>query len=299
MIKNKLLTANYNILQTKYIFEKYNKLTKDWFEKECNKFNGKYYISNQLITTNKKEFYCASANRKNNKIERKPKDHSPENCELLELALNIAQHDVIKDISESIFRIFELTIDGFENTIDTLDLLKEVKRNFNSEPRENGVTALSRDDPTNYRKQKNNLHIKYILTDMFGHHTCRDKKKEYSDLPKYNLKVIRDNMFQLLIDQKFLCHYSGVPMTIENGPRRFSLERLDNNKPHFDIDSKLSNAVWICRIFNAGHRQWSRYRYLEIFLSQIRRPMSDDVRRKAEIEFSKCEKPMKDVVKNK
>lgn len=292
--------ANYHLTQENHVFCRYSKLTRDWFEKESNKHNGRYYISNQLINLNKDDFYRASPNRKNNTIEKKPSEHSPENCEIIELVFNISQYDVIEDISKAISHIFELAIHGFEHGIDTSNLVEDAKRNFASlSCRENGVDAHLIKDRSNYDKQRRDRDLKYILVRMIYHSINRDKTKRRSELIDEDYPTIKNNIFQLLIDQKFICAYSGVSMKIENGSQRFSLERKDNAKPHFGPNGELDNVVWICRIFNGPCLQMSRYRFLEILLSQIRKPMSEDVRKKVELEFSKCEKPIKEVLMSK
>ncbi len=85
-------------------------------------------------------------------------------------------------------------------------------------------------------------------------------------------------------EQHGKCAVSGVPLSINNNHRRFSMDRVDNSKPHFGPQGELDNIRFICRIFNTS-RGWTRALFLEALLVQIRVPLNAEVRAAAVLEL--------------
>ena len=90
-------------------------------------------------------------------------------------------------------------------------------------------------------------------------------------------------------EQQGKCAVSGVPLSIDNNHRRFSMDRVDNSKPHFGPEGELDNIRFICRIFNT-RRGWTRALFLEALLSQIRVPLNAEVRAAAVLELAEIAK---------
>ena len=136
-------------------------------------------------------------------------------------------------------------------------------------PKQNGVTAES--NTPKYKKELCKKHLPCIIGYAINCHYRNDIKKKRM-LPVQDVKKFKKDMQQKVVDlfaaQNGLCHYSGIPMTIENLWSRFSLERLDNTKAHFNPDGTIPDTtVLVCRIFN-GRSQMSRKKLLTYYLSQ-------------------------------
>ena len=83
------------------------------------------------------------------------------------------------------------------------------------------------------------------------------------------------------------CFYSGITMTIRNKWTRFSLERLDNTKAHFNEDGTIPDTtVLICRLFS-GQAQMSRAKVLTYYLHQQLVTRTDAATARAEEEFKR------------
>ena len=81
-------------------------------------------------------------------------------------------------------------------------------------------------------------------------------------------------MFDGIIAQDCCCATSLMPFTIENGPQRFSADRIDDSKGH-----TVDNVKYVCRIFNPGNgKKMSHKLFLYIFLKNRIVPIPDDVR---------------------
>jgi IS5 family transposase len=82
------------------------------------------------------------------------------------------------------------------------------------------------------------------------------------------------------------CYYSHIPLTIKNLYTRFSLERLDNNKAHFNADGTIPDTtVVVCRLFNVA-AQMSRKKLLNYYLNQKLVAVPAEARKRAALEFA-------------
>lgn len=115
-------------------------------------------------------------------------------------------------------------------------------------------------------------------------HITSDIKKKRFKLPKNTTsaqfaKIVYPHAIIQLEKQKGRCAFIGIALTVENIWTRFSLDRIDNNLPHFEQDGTLSNSVFVCRLFN-GPKHLSSEIIHGYFLTQILVRIPDDVREK-------------------
>ncbi len=80
-------------------------------------------------------------------------------------------------------------------------------------------------------------------------------------------KVYKNALIQLE-KQKGRCGLTDIGLTYLPKWNQISLERINNDLPHFAQDANLPNCIFICRMFNVA-RQLSRKMILEYFLVQI------------------------------
>lgn len=114
---------------------------------------------------------------------------------------------------------------------------------------------------------------------MIASHIDNDIKKGrlvMSDSDKKKLKQkVKQPLFDKLISQGAACVYSGAPLSIKNAWNRFSMDRLDESKPHFTIEGDISNIVFICRMLNTSSTGLNRKKLMETVLTQPLVPISD------------------------
>jgi hypothetical protein len=168
--------------------------------------------------------------------------------------------------------------------------------NLGNTPVQNGVIATySRTDHKLYDKQMRTYHLPSILSNSISHHVDGDKKEgrlTNVQVSAFRLWLERNRkqfynsiVSKMTHEQQGKCAVSGVPLSIDNNHRRFSMDRVDNSKPHFGPEGELDNIRFICRIFNTT-RGWTRALFLEALLTQIRVPLNAEVRAAAVLELA-------------
>jgi hypothetical protein len=206
---------------------------------------------------------------------------------------NVQQHgDVIPCIETDYTKVYTKMNEIFTNISDdaaTDAHLNKFTTNFNSTPKQNGVTASRTEDSKLYDRQLQEKHLKKIMAIAIANHYANDIKKNrikpVAD-PKKFKKDLVEKVLALILKQLGKCHYNHIPLTIKNLYTRFSLERLDNNKAHFNADGTITDTtVIVCRLFNVS-AQMSRKKLLTYYLNQKLVAVPAEARKRAALEFS-------------
>jgi hypothetical protein len=140
-----------------------------------------------------------------------------------------------------------------------------------------------------YDRQMRENHLKNIICSAISMHYHADIKfnrmKPVAD-PKKFKKDLVEKVLALILKQLGKCYYSHIPLTIKNLYTRFSMERLDNNKPHFNADGTIPDTtVVVCRLFNVP-AQMSRKKLLNYYLNQKLVAVPAEARKRATLELS-------------
>jgi hypothetical protein len=195
------------------------------------------------------------------------KGHSNWTLDLFEL--NVSQHYAIPCLRQAYTAVYETLNTIFEDGVDTAVDVAKFRANFNSTPTENGVTTGC--GTPEYDRQLLKMHLPHIIGQVIAYHCQSDIKKERMERPpefkKFKAKL-KQKVVDLFTKQHGRCFYSGITMTIHNEWTRFSLERLDNTKAHFNEDGTIPDTtVLICRLFNVT-AQMSRAKVLTYSLHE-------------------------------
>ena len=190
---------------------------------------------------------------------------------------NCSQHDAIPCLFEAWTSLITNML--FDEPVEVrIARVVEFKKNYKQTPQENGVTAPH--STKEYNKQMKELHLPLIISDMVAAHVQGDLRIQL--LPAMSTanrrklkKKVQLPLFNKLIAQAASCKYGNVPLSIKNAWNRFSMERLDNSKPHFTPDGDISNIVFICRMINTRSTGWNRKKLLETVLTQPLVPVTD------------------------
>jgi hypothetical protein len=191
------------------------------------------------------------------------------------------------DVYTKMNEIFTIpTADDVATTVH----LQKFTTNFNSTPKQNGVAANYTEDSKLYKRQMQEKHLRCIIAMAIARHYHTDvfrakRMKPVAD-PKKFKKDLVEKVLALILKQLGKCYYSHIPLTIKNLYTRFSLERLDNNKPHFNADSTIPNTtVVVCRLFNVP-AQMSRKKLLNYYLHQTLVAVPAEARKRGTLELS-------------
>jgi hypothetical protein len=149
-------------------------------------------------------------------------------------------------------------------------------KKWKNSPSENGVVAKCRENKNFYSKQVRDLHLPNVVGHAVSGHIFQDTNIRRNN--PHTAEELKQIYYDLLIEQGFRCATSKMMMTIENGPQRFSFDRIDDSLGHVK-----GNIQVVCRIFNPGNGDYMDFkRFLHIFLNQIAVEVPKDVRTKAE-----------------
>jgi hypothetical protein len=229
-------------------------LPKSFFKLGPNRKNG-IGINNQIINIFEGRKYSQ-------------KTHRSETTELCANFANVQQGEKIPILNWSSF--YENLVDLIENDIDLQieedTMIKIINKNWENAPYENGVTTLPKENPILYRKEVYELHLRRIISIFANRHVESDIKAER--IESSNIKEVKSSLrkyyFELLVKQGFRCATSLMMMTIENGPRRFSFDRINDKLGHIP-----GNVRAVCRIFNPGNGcHMSLNLFMQAFLEQ-------------------------------
>ena len=94
-------------------------------------------------------------------------------------------------------------------------------------------------------------------------------KNRENDMPTERLR-------ECLHECRMRCHTSHLLMEVKSGARKVHMDRIDD-----DIGHIMTNVEFKIHLFS-GRAKLSRKQFLQIFLSQRRVPLSDEVRAKAQ-----------------
>lgn len=262
------------------------------------------------------EFICLSSVadwqvnicRKNN-----DDDHNINNIYLEAAEFNPPQHDVIPCLRTAYKLFVQDAFRGpnYENKKQSVNLYTEHLRealkttrqqfaeNLLQRPNQNGVTASSVNDRKTYDKQMRNLRLQQIITNLVASHVREDIKKgrlSKSKLTGPSSKVkLREykKKCRILVQEALVTNpqdsVSLLPLTIENGPRRFSIDRNNNSQSHFgasvDEEPNLHNVRFCCRVWNTP-RKMTRRKFLQFLLCQQLCELTPVQRTLAQAEFT-------------
>jgi hypothetical protein len=96
---------------------------------------------------------------------------------------------------------------------------------------------------------------------------------------------LKRHILDRILAQEGRCFVSGIPLTIRNGWTRFSLERLDDTRAHFNPDGTLpATSVLVCRLFNVPGTL-NRTKLLTYYLCQKLVPVPCVARARAQQEL--------------
>jgi hypothetical protein len=205
--------------------------------------------------------------------------------------LNTPQYDAVPCKMHAIDDIFKFALAGH---VDTTALCAEMFVNLRSTPAQNGVMGQRMVDQDLYDNQMKTCHLPYIISASISGHVTHDKKSRRLTntqvgasrawLKDNKKRFYKNIVAKMCFGQKVKCAISGVPLSIENNHRRFSMDRIDNSQPHFGPQGELDNIRFVCRVFNTT-RGWSRALFLEALLTQVRVHLNAEVRAATELEL--------------
>jgi hypothetical protein len=205
--------------------------------------------------------YCASINNKD--VANKGREnHRSGDCELICAELNVSQqHEDIKDLKECWRQINE-SVDMAEADPEAAEKAKKeaieaAKMNWanRKNKKANGVTAIHSTDQKAYNKQRNDLDLYTICKIASNTHRKDDIKSNRVMDGKESLTA--EEIYELYIEDP-CCAISKVVQTIKNGPKHFSVDRIDNSKGHIKGNFRL-----VCRMFNSAAGM-TREKFLEM-----------------------------------
>lgn len=228
----------------------FGQFTDGWFWEQWYKQGGRYFVDNNKQIIVSKQALCNickhelniigdfSASINNMNVDNKG-DHLPDECELICSEHNVAQsHKNIKDLKIAWTYIFEQSnID--KNDKKVKEFIEIAKLNWNNQKtkHKNGVVNFT--NKQEYNRMCNDNDLFHICNQMANSHRKNDLMKNREN------NLCASDIYELLLSQP-LCYYSGGLLTIENGPMRFSVERLDNTIGHIK-----TNVVLISRMMNS------------------------------------------------
>ena len=208
---------------------------------------------------------------------------------------NVPQHgDAIPCIETDYTKVYTKMNEMFtsptaDDAATTAARLEKFTTNFKSTPKQNGVTASYTENSKLYDRQMREKHLRRIIGNTIVHNYAGDIKKNrmkpVAD-PKKFKKDLVEKVLALILKQLGKCHYSHIPLTIKNAYTRFSLERLDNSKAHFNADGTIPDTtVVVCRLFNVS-AQMSRKKLLTYYLNQKLVAVPAEARKRAALELA-------------
>lgn len=225
--------------------------------------------------------------RKNNN-----KDHSIENIFFEAAELNPSQSGDTIPCLQTVYMAFvqdafrgpnhstiKQSVEAYaQNLAKSIKTTQEIfTQNSVNTPKQNGVQR-SKKNLKAYWKQCRHLHLNMIINRLVKNNILADIKKgrllnpitaETKQLMLNYRKKSKDLIKQALI-KKPVCSVCRLAFTIKNGPRRFSMDRNDDNKSHFGPLGKepnLKNINLRCRVFNTS-KKMTRKKFLQFLLSQ-------------------------------
>ena len=106
------------------------------------------------------------------------------------------------------------------------------------------------------------LHLPNVVGHAVSGHIFQDTNIRRNN--PHTAEELKQIYYDLLIEQGFRCATSKMMMTIENGPRRFSFDRINDKLGHIP-----GNVRAVCRIFNPGNGcHMSLNLFMQAFLEQ-------------------------------
>ncbi len=262
-----------------HLILKYPMLTKEWFNETLEKQNGRGLITNTILNLTSNASNCAGIHRYNNNL-----DHTQLNCFLEVQELNVPQYKAIESLKKAWVDVFIYFANEFEGNIDDVDYLQLFCDQYNKTQKDLGIDYCN--GKKNYDQQCYILHFKTLFQKRIKDYIQHDIRAHRFKLPKdVTMKQFIDTLYPNAIlqleKQKGYCGLTQIGLTYQQRWNQFSLERINNNLPHFTQDGKLPNCMFICRLFNSS-RQLSSKMILEYFLTQILVPISEKTRAKAQ-----------------
>jgi hypothetical protein len=224
-----------------------------------------------------------------------PSTYVGRDCELVCAEVNVTTYDVIESLPAAWDDLFARAARVMEQGLSAegraaLDaeaaaFVQTLTTNWNNRrtKRLNGVTADPVADGPSYRKQINDLDVYTICMRRSASHRVHDTDRRCAK-PAREHELNADVYYELWRSHP-RCAYTGVLTTINNGPMRFSVERIDNAVGH-----TVANCTGIVRMLN-GRAQMSRAKFLSMLLSQTRVPLSAPVREAAAAELAALPAP--------
>jgi hypothetical protein len=133
------------------------------------------------------------------------------------------------------------------------------------------------------------VHLPQILCTAISRHYKADvevtQRMDPVPDPKRFKRGLKQHILDRILAQEGRCCVSGIPLTIRNGWARFSLERPDDTRAHFNPDGTLpATSVLVCRLFNV-RATLDRTKLLTYYLRQTMVPVPCAARARAQQEL--------------
>ncbi len=259
------------------ILRRYPNLDRAWFDATLAEQNHRGYITNMVMnfTTNSKN--AVGIHRIDNK-----KNHIPGNCFLELQELNVAQWRAIPNLMQAWIAVFNELLRRFSGATDETDYLAIFKKQYGMTPKKLGIRRRNNE---RYAQECTDKILKTVLRRRIRHNIVSDMQVRKLQLPvgisiKQFANMIYPHAIDQLHKQNGRCGLTEIGLTFELAWNQLSFERINNALPHFTLDGKLPNCIFICRLFNVP-RQLSSHMIMEYFLQQKLVKVPDDVRERA------------------
>jgi hypothetical protein len=159
--------------------------------------------------------------------------HVYSNISLILPALNIRQDgETIGDLKDMWIFYANLKFD------EHMDHSKKFVMQQHWEPKQSGVIAVAAENKKLYNDQRMEKCLNAIVMQMILRNTRHDVDAGRIRAKSITTKnAIHDLLYPLIIElfvkQRGMCAISGIPFTIRNGRQRFSIDRLNDDEPHY------------------------------------------------------------------
>jgi hypothetical protein len=268
-------------------------LTKEIVKKKLAEQNYRGLITGVKLKLEPNTDNAISIHRYDNKKTEHP--HEEKNIFLEVCELNIAQHDAIPSLFTSYTQLYAHLKTGFlVPFLESDTRVAAFRLAISQTPSDMGIEGPDR------RKTMDEDHLPTVLRHRIRKAYDADCAKKELGLTKLTgeardqyLNKVFVSAWHKLEAQRFVCAYSGLPLSASLGFNQLSIENLDNDRPHFEADGTMSNSVFICRLFN-NRVQLSPQKLWYYFINQSLLPipwvrLTNEEREQAKVQLKRFE----------
>jgi hypothetical protein len=182
--------------------------------------------------------------------------HRPDNVFLDVYELNVPQHEAIPSLFSAYKALWIHFKSGYLSAFNDYDArVRDFRSAIVKTPADLGLTQ----DDSQYKKLKHDTHLQSVIRRRIRCCWESDLKKGKFGLEKMDAQALKRflnkvfiNVWNQLERQRFVCGYTGVPLSIGPAFNQISIEKIDRERAHFDLDGSISNCVIICRLLNTS-----------------------------------------------